>query len=214
MTQYQNKSFSVMAPGTQQYRDNWDAIFGKTDLETFSVRQSNGDVFEYEVGSLTQEQAMELARNSTELRKQVAEFKHASEQPVLYVPQTPPKERLQFSLRLIAEEFFELLYGAGCNADDVMEAEDWVKSAIDYIDIENCDLSAVVDASGDIDYCVEGLRLECGVNSKPVADEIHRANLSKFVDGKPVKHPETGKTMKGPNYTPPDVAGELRKQGW
>lgn len=29
MTDYLKPSFSVGMPGTQQYRDNWDAIFGK-----------------------------------------------------------------------------------------------------------------------------------------------------------------------------------------
>lgn len=35
---------------------------------------------------------------------------------------------------------------------------------------------------------------------------VHRSNMSKVGDdGKPVRHPETGKILKGPNYVAPDL---------
>ena len=33
-------------------------------------------------------------------------------------------------------------------------------------------------------------------------DRVHKSNLSKLVDGKPVKR-DDGKVLKGPNYSPP-----------
>lgn len=38
-----------------------------------------------------------------------------------------------------------------------------------------------------------------------IFDEVHRSNMSKLVDGKPVKD-ENGKVMKGPNYSPVDLS--------
>lgn len=51
--------------------------------------------------------------------------------------------------------------------------------------------------------------LEFGVDMGPIEDEVHRANLAKA--GGPVVN---GKIMKPPGWTPPDIAGELKKQGW
>ena len=47
--------------------------------------------------------------------------------------------------------------------------------------------------------------------SLPVEDvyqEVHRSNMSKLVDGKPLRR-EDGKFLKGPNYRPADVHGVL-----
>ncbi len=66
------------------------------------------------------------------------------------------------------------------------------------------------DACGDLDYVIEGARLTLGINGKPVADEIHRTNLAKV--GGPIR--DDGKRLKPEGWTPPDIAGELRKQGW
>ena len=43
-----------------------------------------------------------------------------------------------------------------------------------------------------------GWELDCALNA------VYRSNLSKLVDGKPVKD-SNGKVTKGPNYTPPEL---------
>lgn len=45
MTEYLKKSFSVGAPGSQQYRDNWDAIFNK-DEDCVQACSSMNDLVE------------------------------------------------------------------------------------------------------------------------------------------------------------------------
>jgi predicted HAD superfamily Cof-like phosphohydrolase len=148
------------------------------------------------------------------VHEQVVEFHTANDQPILHKPQVPADDRVRLRLALIAEEFFELIaatYGAD-GRTDATKAD--VFAMISDVRSQDVDLVEVADALADLDYVVEGTRLEFGINGEPIADEVHRSNLSKLgADGKPVRR-EDGKIMKGPNYSPPDIAGELRKQGW
>lgn len=44
-----------------------------------------------------------------------------------------------------------------------------------------------------------------------ILDEVHRSNMSKFgADGMPVVN-EAGRVVKGPNYSPPDILGVVRR---
>lgn len=55
----------------------------------------------------------------------------------------------------------------------------------------------------DLLYVVYGTAVSFGIPIDDVFDEVHRSNMSKLVDGKPLKR-EDGKVLKGPNYTPPN----------
>lgn len=44
-----------------------------------------------------------------------------------------------------------------------------------------------------------------GMDVPGAADETDQSNWSKFVDGKPLRNPETSKIMKGPDYFKPDL---------
>ena len=46
MTQYLNKSFSVTMPTGQQYRDNWDAVFGKKELSWQDITCENQSMYD------------------------------------------------------------------------------------------------------------------------------------------------------------------------
>ena len=73
------------------------------------------------------------------------------------------------------------------------------------------DLVEVADALGDMLYILCGTIIEHGLQDKieEVFAEIKRSNMSKLgADGKPI-YREDGKVMKGPNYSPPDLAGVL-----
>jgi predicted HAD superfamily Cof-like phosphohydrolase len=70
------------------------------------------------------------------------------------------------------------------------------------------DLVEVADALGDMLYILCGTIIEHGMQHKieEVFEEIQRSNMSKLgEDGKPV-YREDGKVLKGPNYSPPDLA--------
>jgi predicted HAD superfamily Cof-like phosphohydrolase len=156
------------------------------------------------------------------IRAQVSEFHRVYEQPIGDKPAVPDEKTVRLRASLIAEEFVEMLeamfgpfaynrYGVVTATIDDLKHR--IGTIIDLSPIK-VDLPELADAWGDLDYVVEGSRLAFGVNGEPIAAEIQRSNLSKLgADGKPVRR-EDGKVLKGPNFTRPDIAGELRKQGW
>ena len=146
---------------------------------------------------------------TTKLHHQVREFHSYFGKPGHYVPRMPDHDRLTLRLRLIAEEFCEVLEAAGCEDSDLLLH--CINSFIDERSrVDDSALAKLAHEASDLDYVVEGLRYECGFDGEPVTDEIHRANMSKV--GSEVR--PDGKILKGPNYRPPDVATVLRKQGW
>ncbi len=146
------------------------------------------------------------------IREQVSEFHRAFGVPTPDRPTVPSKERVQLRLRLIAEEFCELLVAAGCDPDRVDFCNGTIRLAINNLktDVAMVD---VFDATLDLDYVVEGTRLEFGIDGAPGAAEVHRSNMSKLLDGKPVMR-EDGKILKGPGFSPPDLESVLKAQGW
>lgn len=150
---------------------------------------------------------------TTERQRRLIAFHRAFDVPILHKPQVPDIERVRLRLRLIAEEFFELL--DACDSPDldgeaaIDRARIAVRSFIDYIALD-VDLEMLADSLADLDYVVEGTRLEFGIDGEPIEAEVHRANMAKV--GGPVR--EDGKRLKPPGWTPPDIEGELRRQGW
>lgn len=101
-------------------------------------------------------------------------------------PQLPQKEIAELRARLIEEELHEL--------KDSFADEDLVQ---------------VADAVGDLLYVVLGAAVACGIEIEPIFREIHRSNMSKFVDG--IRRSD-GKWLKGPSYTPANLAPILAQQ--
>lgn len=97
-----------------------------------------------------------------------------------------PVARLKLRLDLIDEERREL--------DEALEANDVVE---------------VADALTDIAYLIYGTAIEFGIDLNACFAEVHRSNMSKLgADGKPIFR-EDGKVLKGPSYSPPDLAKVL-----
>lgn len=74
------------------------------------------------------------------------------------------------------------------------------------------DVVGIADALGDQLYILCGTILKHGLQDKivEVFNEIQRSNMSKLgEDGKPIRRGD-GKIMKGPGYTPPDIASILK----
>ena len=166
----------------------------------------------------------------TRLQRQVLEFHKAFDHPTTGSPTIPPDERVRFRAAFIVEEGLEFLEAcldldglairiASDGATELMSGASAlarVKGLLHTIVQDapvHVHLPLAVDALADIDYVVEGTRLEFGVNGEPIADEVHRANMTKLHDGKVVKR-EDGKTLKPPGWQPPDIESELKKQGW
>lgn len=150
----------------------------------------------------------------SKLQEQVREFHVAFNQPIEPAPVVPYDDRIRLRLRLIKEEFFELLAssltrgGSDCGEEvEILSAE--VETTINAWDVR-VDLPEFADALADLDYVIEGTRLEFGIDGGPIADEVHRSNMAKLGGGKR----EDGKIAKPANWTPPDIRGELVQQGW
>ena len=71
------------------------------------------------------------------------------------------------------------------------------------------DLVEIADAIGDILYVVLGAAIAHGIDIEPVFKEIHRSNMSKFIDGHAAPN---GKWIKGPSYSPADLKPILDAQ--
>lgn len=164
---------------------------------------------------------LELLERCTELklevrrvdrRRMVREFFTVAQQAIGERPHVPNDEQVRFRLRLIAEEFFELLAAVprGRSAYWVSIRKE-VMDAIDDIIGDTTDLPELTDACVDLQYVVEGLMVAFGINSTDVWQEVQRSNLSKM--GGP-KRESDGKLMKPPGWTPPDIEGVLRAGGW
>lgn len=76
------------------------------------------------------------------------------------------------------------------------------------------DMVEMADALVDIMYVVLGAAISLGIDLEPIFCEVHRSNMTKVWPDGSVKRREDGKVMKPPTYRPPDIAFELRLQGW
>lgn len=153
---------------------------------------------------------------STKIRKQLIEFHTAADMPILDKPQIPSLDRVRLRLKLVAEEFCELVdacdMGDSGTRDAMQQAIKVVLSERHAMSKPRIDLCETADALGDLDYVVEGMRLEFGINGEPIADEIHRSNMAKFGPGS--RKREDGKVLKPEDWSPPKIKEKLVEQGW
>lgn len=138
----------------------------------------------------------------------VAEFHRAFEHPISYDPKTVPSmEQRKLRVRMLAEELVELAraFGVTFTVDSI-----WADDEADCVTVGEIEGAAydpieAADALGDLRYVVDGGNLICGFPGELVLAEIHRSNMSKLgADGQPVRRAD-GKTLKGPNYSKPDI---------
>ena len=54
----------------------------------------------------------------------------------------------------------------------------------------------------DLQYVLSGMVISLGLPMQEAFARVHKSNMSKLVDGKPLKRAD-GKFLKGPNYQPP-----------
>lgn len=111
----------------------------------------------------------------------VADFMRSGEQPVNETPTWPDQDTRLLRFKLIDEELNEL--------SDAMMNEDIVE---------------VADALTDLLYVIYGAGHAYGIDLDRCFAEVHRSNMSKFVDGKFIKD-ANGKVLKPKTYSPPDL---------
>ena len=160
------------------------------------------------------------AQHVTPLRAQVRAFHVAMGVPAdAMKPTIVADERVRLRAALIAEEFAETmaaLFDLNSDHPDGPGSFGGVErllARLKYM-VENApvrvNMVELADGLADLDYVVEGTRLEMGIDGDPIAAEVHRANMSKV--GGPIA--PNGKRLKPPGWTPPDIVGELKRQGF
>ena len=112
----------------------------------------------------------------------VKTFMETFGQMVRTKPQFPDEKTMQLRCDLIKEELNELEHA-----------------------MKTKNLKEVADALTDILYVTYGAGYAYGIDLDKCFKEVQRANMSKLdKDGKPIYN-ESGKVMKGPNYTKPNL---------
>jgi predicted HAD superfamily Cof-like phosphohydrolase len=137
------------------------------------------------------------------IRDKLIEFHRAMEVPGVGEgpPAMPSPERVRLRLSLIAEEFAEFCEAIGY---PIMLPD------FDASWNGGFNMPKAADALADLIYVIEGTNLEFGIDGKAVFDVVHAANMAKI--GGPIR--EDGKRLKPEGWMPPDIEGELRRQGW
>lgn len=122
-------------------------------------------------------------------RHQVRAFHQKMGVPHPEGPRVPSAERVCVRVALLFEEFNELMNEIAIPVD---------RSALDLV--------AIAHELADLDYVIEGTRLEFGIDGTPIARLVHEANMRKDppVDG--------SKAIKPEGWKPADVAGEIERQ--
>lgn len=138
-------------------------------------------------------------------------FKHPKNDEITF----PDADTAKLRLLLLLEEVGELV---DAMTDDSVEARplvnqfyvlmDWVRMLPRSV-FSGFNPVETADALTDILYVTYGAGHAFGLDLDKCMKEVHRSNMSKLQDGIPVYHPETGKVMKGDNYSPPDLRALL-----
>jgi len=124
--------------------------------------------------------------------KLVSQFHQAMEMDVA-APYS--KSLLELRKKLISEEVAEL------NAEiDAMIAQ---IEKTGYADVQT--KRKMFKELADLQYVVSGMVVTFSIPMEEVFARVHQSNMSKLVDGKPLKR-EDGKVLKGPNYQKPDLS--------
>lgn len=122
-----------------------------------------------------------------QLQNAVREFMLQAQQECPIRPTSPlPHSVRSLRLALICEELGELTNAV--NKNDMVE---------------------IADAIADLLYVVIGIGIAYGIDMEPIFAEVHRSNMSKFIDG---YRDSNGKWIKGPCYSPANLVPIIQAQ--
>tara|TARA_Y100001963_G_scaffold129930_1_gene185669 strand:- start:2295 stop:2678 length:384 start_codon:yes stop_codon:yes gene_type:complete len=118
-----------------------------------------------------------------DLLGQALQFRVANDQPIALFK----AQHLALQRNLITEEYKEFQEAHGLafiHLRDLTRREDLLKELADLV------------------YVCYQYAVCAGFELDEALDRVHKSNMSKLVNGKPLKN-EEGKVIKGPNYKPP-----------
>lgn len=128
-----------------------------------------------------------LARRAVDWCMETKSMFFAFRQDVPERPGWAPEDVMEMRIKLMVEEF-----------EETMTA------------IEEGNFVEFIDGCIDLIVVTIGAMIACGVDGRPIWTEVMKTNFAKASGPKR----EDGKIMKPAGWTPPDVRGELIKQGW
>jgi predicted HAD superfamily Cof-like phosphohydrolase len=142
--------------------------------------------------------------------KAVAEFMSKGRQATPLFPTIPSLEIRKLRAKLILEEAIETANALGFSVwieHDALGCHSVMRLSESF----NPSLMEIADGCSDIRVVTVGTELACGINGKPVFEEVMRSNMTKDFSG---MTRGDGKIMKGEAYEPPNIEKVLHEQGW
>jgi predicted HAD superfamily Cof-like phosphohydrolase len=150
--------------------------------------------------------------------KQVRAFMVAARQELPPLPITPPLAVRILRAKLMLEEVIETIR-KGLGVDYLHDPStlgllEHMELIINnrtgrWAEIHPGSIIEIADGCADVKVVTIGTELACGIDGEPVFEEVHRSNMSKFID---CTIREDGKIQKGPSYEKADIATVLDKQ--
>lgn len=136
---------------------------------------------------------------------QIVDFMSKAGQATPATPCVPDLETRLLRVKLIAEELCELAVAYGINlkvdstqpkhSPEQIQMTEGTPFSSDPVDV----LTEAYDATVDLLVVTVGNGVACGTPIAPGWEEVHRSNMTKFIDGH--RRPD-GKWVKGPSYSP------------
>lgn len=158
----------------------------------------------------------------TKLREQVMAFHRAMGQAIATTPAERSDAITNLRLKLVIEEAFEFAISCYQALTPGRTQKELAEPILDLLNLKrqtmrvfkqyrpSVSLPEMADALADLDYVIEGTRIQFGIDGEPIADEVHDANMKKM--GGP-KSPD-GKQLKPAGWQPPNIMAKLIEQGW
>lgn len=103
-------------------------------------------------------------------------------------------ELLQLRIKLLDEELGELKAEVNTLCDE-LKSKQTTQAAT---------RAKLLKELADLQYVLSGMAVSFNLPLDEAFERVHTSNLSKLVDGKPLKRAD-GKFLKGPNYQPPHL---------
>ena len=147
----------------------------------------------------------------TKEQQNVKEFMVKAGQATPDRPLVPDEQTLKLRIKLLLEEVFELAKASGVTIIDKNSDLQLVDTNHLFFsaDTSKVNLVEVADGLCDIDYVNLGAAVAYGLDLEPFQKEVNFSNHTKFIDG---YRREDGKFIKGPSYSPANLAPILEKQ--
>ena len=154
-------------------------------------------------------------RMSNIIQENVKEFMQKAGQETPNHTVTPTDEDRMLRVSLLLEEVLELAEASGVcihptNEDGTILYNNLTKDQFSFgITNSEVDMVEVADAVADINYVSYGCAITYGIDMEPIDAEVHRSNMSKFIDG---HRRDDGKWVKGKSYSSPNIKALIEAQ--